>query len=118
MLIEESIVGGSKKFNLSCDECMILFAREKKYAIRKYHFCSRDCSNKSQKNGVLLADFKKKCMEKYGCNYPMQSSQVRELSKKTCIEKYGTEKPGKLNFNNYAVCFINSQTNLITGNHY
>jgi hypothetical protein len=103
MLIEEITIGRSKKFNLSCDECMVLFVREKKYAIRKYHFCSRDCSNKSQKNGVLLTDFKNKCMEKYGCNYPMQSSEVRDASKKTCLEKYGTQNPGKLNFKNYAI---------------
>lgn len=103
MLAEEITIGRSKKFNLSCDECGILFVRKKKYAKRKYHFCSRDCSNKSQKNGVLLADFKKKCIEKYGVEYPMQSSEVRDASKKTCLEKYGTENPGKLNFKNYAI---------------
>lgn len=87
---------------LECDECHIHFKKDSKYAKKKRHFCSRSCSNASQKCGVLLDDFREACRKKLGCDYPMQSEAVRQKSKETCKEKYGVESIGSLALASYA----------------
>jgi hypothetical protein len=73
-----------------CDECGIEFIKQRKWTKKKYHFCSRKCSNFSQKCGVSSQQVKKTCKEKYGYEFPQQNEEVREKTKNTCLEKYGT----------------------------
>jgi hypothetical protein len=103
MLIDTIKEGNITVTHLSCDQCKKVFARPgKKYATRIRHFCSRSCSIESQRSGVLLEDFKEKCRQKFGCEYPMQSRVVREKSRETCLERYGSISPGTVALKNYA----------------
>ena len=49
-------------------------------------FCSKICSNKTNKNQRLRT-----MEERYGVQYTMQSKTLKEKLQKTCLEKYGDE---------------------------
>lgn len=78
----------NKRVNVKCDIC----GREKNikyqsYALgtkfgKTYYACSEKCAQNKNKQTNL---------EKYGCEWSMQSKTVREKSKATCLIKYGVE---------------------------
>lgn len=93
-----------------CDTCKaeyVVFLR--KNGIEFYsNVCSRTCANKNKSNiskkqksihqfwsnPVLkekaLNQAKSNNIEKYGCEWPTQSTQVKDKTINTCLEKYGT----------------------------
>lgn len=90
MLLEIFLIGKRHALKCVCDECHQEFI-ELYYACRKkqYHFCSRACSNKSQKSGVLLEQVKATNLIKHGCEFPTQSNAVIEKQRTTNLERYG-----------------------------
>ena len=53
-----------------------------------YNYCSIKCSRSSKETQEKV---KQTCLEKYGCENPMQSKEVREKYKQTNLEKYNCE---------------------------
>ena len=53
-------------------------------------FCSKSCAFKSD---LRTQHIKKTCLEKYGCENPMQNKYVQAKLKKTNLEKFGVEWP-------------------------
>lgn len=87
MLIEDR--GRGKKCVFRCDECENECLHVRKYMKRQFHFCSRACSNKSQKSGVLFERVKATNRLKYGCDFPTQNDRVIKKQKETNLERYG-----------------------------
>lgn len=55
---------------------------------RKY--CSVNCS---QYDEARIKKVKQTIMKNHGCEFPLQSANIRNKGKKTCIQKYGVENP-------------------------
>lgn len=97
MLLEILIVNSTRQRKHACkcicDECGVEFVHPR-YAVRhnRFHFCSRKCSNASQKHGVLIEQVRRTNQNRYGCDYPLcASSRPRMKSEETCIIRYGAK---------------------------
>lgn len=82
---------GTLLYNVKCDECEKVYEYHGKLKRlnRRYHFCSRTCSNASQRHGVLLKQVIETNRERYGCDFPTQAQHVLEKQKQTNLERYG-----------------------------
>lgn len=54
-------------------------------------YCSKDCAFSEEGKKVLVENYKKSCIEKYGYETPMLSEEVKNKIKQTSLKKYGTE---------------------------
>ena len=61
--------------------------------IKKYkRFCCIKCSAKSES---VKEQYRKTCLEKYGCTNPLHNKEIKEKYVKKWIEKYGCDNPMK-----------------------
>lgn len=91
-LIRTYVIGQRNRHVLVCicDVCGVEF-ETLRYKLRhkQYHFCSRTCSNASQKSGVLKNRVLATNRAKFGCDYPTQNEDVLKKQFDTNLERYG-----------------------------
>jgi G:T-mismatch repair DNA endonuclease (very short patch repair protein) len=92
MILEILMIDCHHALLCKCDECDIKFI-DNRYLKRykQYHFCSRLCSNKSQKSGVLAEQVRETNLKKFGVQYPTQNFDVMKKQHATNLERYGAK---------------------------
>ena len=68
-------------------KCGATFVKTFRWMVRNGGFCNSCITTLSQKRRTTT------CREKYGCDHPMQSENVKDKIKETCREKYGCDYP-------------------------
>ena len=75
----------------TCEICNSYTDFDKKN--QKYkRFCSIKCSRQSES---VKEQYRKTCLEKYGCTNPLHNKEIKEKYVKKWIEKYGYDNPMK-----------------------
>ena len=100
--VEEFINSRNKKcfrttLYCNCDQCGNDFEKGGSgYKKKEFHFCTKECVIESQKKGGILDSKKRRVfLEKYGCDNPSKSQEIKDKKGATCIENYGVDNPSK-----------------------